>query len=160
LPWCFKEFEHLEIFKTNNRGWGLRATKPIPKNEYFTTYLGNIKYGALPHSNPYVMKFHEFVYIDAQNQSSLGRFANHSCSPNSKVVKMFWGNFPFIGIQAMERIKVGQEITINYGSDYYFVSFIFKLFNWYRLWIVGKSWALKFKHIFVCCIKIWMCLQF
>lgn len=37
----------LEVFKTVNKGWGVRATKTIEPEEYICTYAGEVRCGAV-----------------------------------------------------------------------------------------------------------------
>lgn len=58
-------------------------------------------------------------FIDATKRGGIGRFANHSCNPNSYVAKWFVGNRIRMGIFAKRDIKKDEEITFNYNVDRY-----------------------------------------
>lgn len=58
-------------------------------------------------------------FIDATKRGGIGRFANHSCNPNSYVAKWFVGNRIRMGVFAKRDIKKDEEITFNYNVDRY-----------------------------------------
>ncbi|XP_065169698.1 histone-lysine N-methyltransferase eggless [Atheta coriaria] len=64
----------------------------------------------------------ENVYImDAKSTGNLGRFLNHSCSPNVFVQNVFVDThdlrFPWVSFFAMQFIRAGTELTWNYNYD-------------------------------------------
>ncbi|XP_016146613.1 histone-lysine N-methyltransferase SETDB1-A-like isoform X2 [Sinocyclocheilus grahami] len=57
--------------------------------------------------------------IDARQEGNLGRFINHSCSPNLFVQNVFVDThdlrFPWVAFFASKRIKAGTEVTWDYN---------------------------------------------
>lgn len=58
-------------------------------------------------------------YIDATKKGGIGRFANHSCNPNSEVQKWVVGRRLRMGIFTKHDVVKGEEITFNYNVDRY-----------------------------------------
>jgi hypothetical protein len=59
------------------------------------------------------------MYIDNTVKGNWSRYMNHSCDPNCQIdppvnVKGFW----VVMIVAIRDIKPGEELSLNYGSDY------------------------------------------
>ncbi|XP_052864384.1 histone-lysine N-methyltransferase eggless [Anopheles cruzii] len=64
----------------------------------------------------------EAIYImDAKKSGNLGRYFNHSCSPNLFVQNVFVDThdvrFPWVAFFADKSIKAGSELTWNYNYD-------------------------------------------
>ncbi|XP_050358370.1 histone-lysine N-methyltransferase eggless isoform X2 [Nymphalis io] len=64
----------------------------------------------------------EACYImDAKVQGNIGRYLNHSCSPNVFVQNVFVDThdprFPWVAFFALSHIKAGTELTWNYNYD-------------------------------------------
>uniref|UniRef100_A0A8C1G8G9 [histone H3]-lysine(4) N-trimethyltransferase n=1 Tax=Cyprinus carpio TaxID=7962 RepID=A0A8C1G8G9_CYPCA len=59
--------------------------------------------------------------IDARQEGNLGRFINHSCSPNLFVQNVFVDThdlrFPWVAFFASKRIKAGAELTWDYNYE-------------------------------------------
>lgn len=82
------------LFKTENRGWGLKATTKIKQGTFILEYrgelLGHHEAGKRTETQ-YLFDLNMdravdgFYTIDANCYGSLGRFVNHSCEPNSKM---------------------------------------------------------------------------
>ncbi|KAL2475440.1 Histone-lysine N-methyltransferase [Abeliophyllum distichum] len=98
----------LEIFKTESRGWGVRCLTFIPSGSFICEYagelledkeaeqrIGNDEYlfdigqnyndsSLKPEESVNLIKFWEEdgFTIDAAQYGNIGRFINHSCSPN------------------------------------------------------------------------------
>lgn len=147
---------HLEVFKTNDRGWGLRSWDPIRAGTFICEYAGEVidkakldrNYG---NYNDYIFdstracdSSFEWNYdpglipeeakadindesdlqstpliISAKDYGNVGRFMNHSCSPN-----VFWQlivtedhgeNLIHAGFFAIRHIPPLTELTYDYG---------------------------------------------
>ncbi|KRT84107.1 SET domain-containing protein [Oryctes borbonicus] len=64
----------------------------------------------------------EDVYImDAKNTGNIGRFLNHSCSPNIFVQNVFVDThdlrFPWVAFFTLSYVRAGTELTWNYNYD-------------------------------------------
>jgi SET domain-containing protein len=101
-------------------GLGLFATAPIKKRTLIVEYKGRKltteqadKVEA--RGNRYLYEINSRWTIDGTTLKNLGRYANHSCRPNAESHQI--GHKVFI--RATKGIKPGDEITWNYGRDYY-----------------------------------------
>jgi SET domain-containing protein len=101
-------------------GLGLFATAPIKKRALIVEYRGRKltteqadKVEA--RGNRYLYELNSRWTIDGTTRKNLGRYANHSCRPNAKAHQT--GHQMFL--RAIKAIKPGDEITWNYGRDYY-----------------------------------------
>ena len=101
-------------------GLGLFATRVIKRAGYIATYRGPIltvkeaekreRQGA-----KYMFELTKKLTVDGSPRWNVARYMNHSCWPNAKpVIKK--GKIWFV---AMRDISPGEEITYNYGKEYY-----------------------------------------
>jgi uncharacterized protein len=101
-------------------GLGLFATRVIKRAAYIATYRGPVltveeaekreRQGA-----KYMFELTKKLTIDGSPRWNVARYMNHSCWPNAKpVVKK--GKITFV---ALRDISPGEEITYNYGQEYY-----------------------------------------
>lgn len=133
---------HLEVFKTKNRGWGLRSWDPIRSGQFICVYGGEVidrfktielggeednhyifdstraypSLESVPDGNAEVPFS---LLINAYSCGNVARFMNHSCSPN-----VFWqpvlrenNNEACLDIAfyAFGHISPLQELTFDYG---------------------------------------------
>ncbi|KAF2852265.1 SET domain-containing protein [Plenodomus tracheiphilus IPT5] len=62
----------------------------------------------------------EFIYfIDSGNVGDWTRFVNHSCAPNTSFDTVRVGDGVRCHLIATQEIQAGQEITTDYGKDYW-----------------------------------------
>jgi len=54
--------------------------------------------------------------IDGSRRWNKARYVNHSCRPNAEPIER---RGPIIVYVARRRIKEGEEITVDYGKDYF-----------------------------------------
>ncbi len=101
-------------------GLGLFAIKPIKRAAYIATYRGR---RLSPEETArreargasYLFEVNSRWTIDGSARSNVARYINHSCRPNAKPVGRNGG----IVIIALHRIEPGEEITFEYGSEYF-----------------------------------------
>ena len=110
-----KRNKNVEI-KKSTAGMGLFAIKNIKKDIKMVQYTGEIinEKEADRRGGKYLMDYKD-RYIDGKTYKNLGRWANHSCRPNSEAVEYSNGIF----IVSKRKIKEGEEITYNYGKEYF-----------------------------------------
>ena len=101
-------------------GLGLFATAPIKKRAFIVEYKGRKltteQADVLEaRGNRYLYEINSRWTIDGTTRRNLGRYANHSCRPNAKARTV--GHRVFL--RAIKNIKPGDEITYNYGRDYF-----------------------------------------
>ncbi|CBY16137.1 unnamed protein product, partial [Oikopleura dioica] len=119
----------------SEKGHGLVAENEIHKGEFIIEYMGeylNLEavnerqvYQRENDKMNYILSLaevfgngeKEIVHIDAGKLGNAARFANHSCSPNSKLYPVRVENdIARIAIFAERFIEPGEEITYDYGS--------------------------------------------
>ncbi|KAG9136635.1 hypothetical protein Leryth_004433 [Lithospermum erythrorhizon] len=131
----------LEVFKTINKGWGLRSWDPIRSGGFICEYAGEVIdvsqvgefddnyifdatriYHPLGGSqgNPAQSPKAPFpLVINAKQEGNVARFMNHSCSPN-----VYWQPvlreseneaYLHIAFFAIKHIPPMQELTFDYG---------------------------------------------
>ncbi|WCJ36407.1 Histone-lysine N-methyltransferase H3 lysine-9 specific SUVH5 [Euphorbia peplus] len=116
----------MEVFKTEGKGWGLRSRKHIPSGSFVCEYVGemlNLKkvYQKDIPDNEYLFsmgKDNDVLTIDASRQGNVGRFINHSCSPNLHVQNVYIGpraKAPHKMLFAMKDIEPFEELTFDYN---------------------------------------------
>ncbi|KAK4355895.1 hypothetical protein RND71_024866 [Anisodus tanguticus] len=135
----------LEIFKTNSRGWGVRALTSIPSGTFICEYagellqdkeaerrIGNDEYlfdigqnysDCFVHSSGQA-ELSEVVEeggytIDAAQYGNIGRFINHSCSPNLYAQNVLYDHkdkkMPHIMLFAADNIPPLAELSYHYN---------------------------------------------
>jgi len=102
-------------------GLGLFATATIDKGTRILEYLGPLLDCSRPEhdaiENKYLFELNGRWTIDGSVRRNVARYANHSCRPNAesdvrpRLRKVF--------IRAIKTIKPGDEITYDYGTDYF-----------------------------------------
>lgn len=98
-------------------GFGLFAKREFARGEQIIEYRGeriSEKEGDR-RGNLYIMNVSPRVNIDGSPRWNIARYANHSCRPNAEAVD-YAGR---VYIVAKRRIGEGEEITYNYGKDYF-----------------------------------------
>lgn len=136
---------HLEVFKTKNRGWGLRSWDPIRAGAFICEYAGDVINDAggsfgNESDNNYIFDATRYykpleavhddstgskkvpfpLVISAKNKGNVARFMNHSCLPN-----VFWQpvlrennneSYLHIAFFAIGHIPPMQELAYDYGT--------------------------------------------
>lgn len=100
-------------------GLGLFATKPIGKRVRIAEYKGprlNVEQAqkAEASGNRYLFEVNSRWTIDGKARSNIARYFNHSCNPNADTTIRNGRVFIF----TLRRIKPGEELTYDYGTDY------------------------------------------
>ncbi|WP_407666842.1 SET domain-containing protein [Microvirga roseola] len=99
-------------------GLGLFATEVIEKGTFIIEYLGPRISSEEVHrrrSTRYLFEVNSRWTIDGSPRWNTARYINHSCRPNAQAV-VSRGR---IRIEAIRRIRPGDEITYNYGRNYF-----------------------------------------
>lgn len=135
----------LEVFKTKDKGWGLRSWDPIRAGAFICEYAGEVvndckveelgseseddyifdatrtyqPLGVLPGDSNKAHQVPFPLIISAKNVGNVARFMNHSCSPN-----VFWQpvlresnseSYLHIAFFAIRHIPPMTELTYDYG---------------------------------------------
>jgi SET domain-containing protein len=98
-------------------GFGLFSRTPFKKGEFVAEYTGR----KIPSKEAdaletrYLFEIDENWTIDGSPRSNTARYINHACDPNceSDVID---GR---IIISAIKDIKAGEELTFDYGEEYF-----------------------------------------
>ncbi|KAL1837439.1 hypothetical protein VTJ49DRAFT_3776 [Mycothermus thermophilus] len=117
----------VEVFKTEDRGYGVRANRCFDSNQIIMEYTGEIitveecerRMNEEYKDNEcyYLMSFDQNMIIDATT-GSIARFVNHSCAPNCRMIKWIVGGQPRMALFAGDRpIMTGEELTYDYNFD-------------------------------------------
>ena len=102
-------------------GWGVYATRAIPKNKRIIDYAGEriTHKESSKREDRYLKKGHIWCFtlnrrwvIDAGVGGNIARFINHSCKPNC-YVEIKDGT---IWIRAARTIRRGEELSYNYNT--------------------------------------------
>ena len=99
------------------KGQGLFADADIKKGAFVAEYTGTKvdSKAADAMKSKYLFEVDDEWTIDAEHGGSVARYINHSCEPNTEA-EIIDGR---IVISAISNIKNGEEITIDYGDEYY-----------------------------------------
>ncbi|KAL2198796.1 hypothetical protein P885DRAFT_32766 [Corynascus similis CBS 632.67] len=117
----------VEVFKTGDRGYGVRSNRCFEPNQIIMEYTGEIITVAecerrmneeyKDNECYYLMSFDQNMIIDATT-GSIARFVNHSCSPNCRMIKWIVSGQPRMALFAGDRpIMTGEELTYDYNFD-------------------------------------------
>lgn len=107
-----------EVYITPYAGRGVRALKMIREGEIILEnhilVISNISL------NDEILRSHVMHYYGKQNCIMLGEatLVNHDDNPNCEVLIVLDKKLPKVVLIAKRSIKKGEELTINYGSDY------------------------------------------
>jgi len=124
----------LVVFHTDQKGWGIYSTEPIPSNAFICSYSGEVitlleakkrQQQQNPDQMNYILIVHEHVSggsvittcIDPTVKGNIGRFINHSCSPNLVInVVRVDSPIPEMCLFSSRGIPAYEELCYDYGS--------------------------------------------
>lgn len=124
----------LEVFKTEERGWGVRTLEPIPRGKFVLEYVGEMltegevsKRGLVypEYNSSYLFNVdhpdvpqEDHLVLDGFKVSNVGRFINHSCEGNLSIYRVYTETLDYriyrIGLYAGRDIEFGEELTYDY----------------------------------------------
>ena len=113
----FKVSQYKTAVKKASAGRGLFAMENIPANICFMEYKGreiseDEKYTS---NSKYLFEINNKVTIDGYIKNNPARFINYACRPNAEFDTYKNKVFVF----STKKIKAGEEITIDYGKEYF-----------------------------------------
>ncbi len=103
-------------------GLGLFATEAIRKGRTIVEYRGRRVTAEQAWeierkgNNRYLFEINRQWTIDGSSRRNLGRYINHACKPNAYAVVRRTGKLEFA---ASRWIEPGEELTIDYGEEYF-----------------------------------------
>ena len=105
------------IVKRTVTGLGLLTLKPIKAGKRVIEYTGLLitNEEADRRRGKYLFGIDDKYTLDGSPRSNKARYVNHSCSPNAVafiVGRRVW-------IYSARDIEAGEEITLDYGGDYF-----------------------------------------
>lgn len=107
-------------------GYGVFAEKAFAPMHFIAEYAGLVrKRSKHDNKNAYCFEYllepdEETPYlIDAENQGGVSRFINHSNKPNLLSAFVLVDEIPHIILYTSKRIERGEELTYDYGPDYW-----------------------------------------
>src|SRR5438552_12352972 len=110
-------------------GLGLFASQPIRKGAFIAEYKGrrvdNAEADRLEaRGSRYMYELNSRWTVDGSGRHNIARYANHSCRPNaeSDVIRgerASGRKGGMVILRAIKNIKPGDEITYDYGRDYF-----------------------------------------
>lgn len=123
------------LFKTKNRGWGVKSVHRIFKGTFICEYMGEIinneeaekrgqEYDNIGRNYLFDLDYdrdvEEVFTIDAFKFGNMARFINHSCDPNCVIWPVFHNcldnRFPRLAFFTTRRIEEGEELSIDYAG--------------------------------------------
>ena len=122
----------LKVLEASNKGLGLFTAKLIKRGQFICEYAGEVigidearyRFEANKNSMNYVLVVSEHIgdqnivtCIDPKYFGNIGRYANHSCEPNTNIVPIrVEGTTPRLCLFACRDIEAGEEITFSYAD--------------------------------------------
>lgn len=105
-----------KVFRSKN-GLGLRANRAFKKGEFLIEYTGIKKKNADVEEDTtrYLFDLENGFTIDGSVRTNLARYINHACKPNAEA-DVVRGH---VYISAVKPIAAGDEITYDYGKEYF-----------------------------------------
>lgn len=133
----------LQVFRTKNRGWGVRSTVDIKKGQFIDKYMGEIitaqeanrrraKSHIAERKDVYLFALDKFsdpesyddrlrgppMEVDGEFMSGPTRFVNHSCEPNMRIFARVGDHadkhLHDLALFAIRDIARGEELTFDY----------------------------------------------
>ncbi len=103
--------------KRSSAGIGLFTFSPIPKGVCIIEYFGRVisEEEEYTSNSKYLFEINSKTTIDGTIKTNIARYINHSCRPNAEP-EIRKGR---IFIMSKRSIKEGEEITYDYGKEYW-----------------------------------------
>ncbi len=106
------------VRRTPGRGMGLFTNVPFKRGDFVIEYTGEKIPTKVADTleTRYLFEIDENWTIDGKERGNIARYINHSCGPNceSEIT-----DDDRIVINAIKAIKPGEELTYDYGDEYF-----------------------------------------
>ena len=111
-----KEIKKFSV-KKSATGLGLYSNLQIKKGELVIEYTGKVltTKEANEKGGKYLFELNSRITIDGSGRENLARYINHSCRPNCEPRI----ENKHILIYSVKGIKPNEELTYNYGKEYF-----------------------------------------
>jgi SET domain-containing protein len=105
------------VIKRAATGLGLFATESIPARKRIIEYVGTLVSNEEVERSrgKYFFGVNTRWSIDGRARSNTARYINHACRPNAEA----FVSGHRVWVWSKREIKAGEEITINYGREYF-----------------------------------------
>jgi SET domain-containing protein len=113
------QFKNVKV-KRGLSGLGLFAGENIKKGEIIIEYIGDIltkEEADKINTNQYLFEVSRNRTIDGRSRGNIARYANHSCEGSENAESDVKKGRVFI--KAIKNIKEGEEITYDYGEEFF-----------------------------------------
>lgn len=111
------------VFKTVDKGWGVKTLTEIKSNTFIAEYVGEIvseiEYKEQLRQSEYCLYLGAGYVIDADKMGNISRFFNHSCQPNCRVEKWLVNGFPRMAFFSERDISPNEELCYDYNFHSY-----------------------------------------
>ena len=99
-------------------GLGLFARTPLRRGDFILEYTGQKIASKIADDHPgrYLFEINEKWTINGEIRSNIARYINHDCHPNTEAEI---SEDDRIVIHALRNIAAGEELTIDYGDEYF-----------------------------------------
>jgi SET domain-containing protein len=106
------------VIRRTAHGLGLFTLEPIPKGKRIIEYTGPFVSNEeveRRYTGKYFFEVNSKWSVDGTPRSNTARYINHSCRPNAEAIisgRRVW-------IWSKRAIKAGEELSYDYGKDYF-----------------------------------------
>lgn len=116
---CMKKEQSTVVVKRSVAGLGLYANVTFLRGDFIIEYTGEhiTHEEADRREGRYLFTLSKDIVIDGKTRENTARYINHSCTPNAEAESD--EEEKKIRISAKKKILIGEEITIDYGKEYY-----------------------------------------
>jgi uncharacterized protein len=105
--------------KRSKAGLGLFTLSDIKKGDFIIEYTGEhiSNEEADRRAGKYLFILTKKITVDGRGRENIARYINHSCKPNAEAE--IDDDALEIHIRARRNIKAGEELTYDYGKEYW-----------------------------------------
>lgn len=125
---------HLQLFRTNGKGWGVRTLQSIPQGTFVCEYIGEILSDSdadQREDDSYLFDLEnrdgETFCLDARYYGNVSRFVNHLCEPNLVPVRVYVDHqdlsFPRMAFFSSRDIEPYEELGFDYGEKFWMIKY-------------------------------------
>lgn len=125
---------HLQLFRTESKGWGVRTLQDIPRGTFVCEYVGEMVSDSEAdkrEDDAYLFDLEnrdgETYCLDARRYGNVSRFVNHLCEPNLVTVRVFVDHqdlrFPRMTFFSSRDISRNEELGFDYGDKFWMIKY-------------------------------------
>jgi len=105
----------------SSAGLGLYTEEDLKKDDFVIEYTGEriSTEESERRGGKYLFTLNDTTVVDGKGRKNTARYINHSCRPNCEPEIEEDGKHERIVIRAKKKIKAGEELTYNYGKEYF-----------------------------------------